>query len=59
MNALLSLNIFAEFALAAVVGVVLFFGLLALPLFVSGEWPQAPDAQQPAQQDDACDPACP
>ena len=38
MSELLSLNIFAEFLLAALLGVALFFGLLALPMFVSGDW---------------------
>ena len=38
MNELFSLNIFAEFLLAALLGVGLFFGLLSLPMFVSGEW---------------------
>ena len=60
MNALFSPNIFAEFALAALVGVALFFGLLALPLFVSGDWPRAADLR--ARQKDragACDPTCP
>ena len=43
MNELLSLNIFAEFLLSALLGVALFFGLLALPMFVSGEWLGAAD----------------
>ena len=43
MNELLSLNIFAEFLLAALLGVALFFGLLALPMFVSGDWLGAAD----------------
>jgi len=44
MIELLSLNIFAEFLLAALLGVALFFGLLALPMFVSGEgWEQPSD----------------
>ncbi len=59
MNALLSLNIFAEFMLAALLGVVVFFGLLALPLFVSGDWPRASAERETAQRDDACGPACP
>ena len=61
MNALFSLNIFAEFALAALVGVALFFGLLALPLFVSGDWPSAAERRARRQKDraGACDPTCP
>ncbi len=43
MTELHSLNIFAEFLLAALLGIALFFGLLALPMFVSGEWLGAAD----------------
>jgi hypothetical protein len=61
MNELLSLNIFAEFLLAALLGVGLFFGLLALPMFVSGERFGA--ANRPGtwqkHRDGACDSACP
>jgi len=61
VNALFSLNIFAEFLLAALIGVALFFGLLALPLFVSGEWPGTADRRAGRQKDRAaaCDPTCP
>ena len=56
MNELLSLNIFAEFLLAALLGVGLFFGLLALPMFVSGEWFGAADCRRTWQthRDGAC-----
>jgi hypothetical protein len=61
MNALFSLNIFAEFALAAVIGIALFFGLLALPLFVSGDWPPAADRRARLQKDRSAarDSTCP
>jgi hypothetical protein len=61
MNELFSLNIFAEFALAALVGVALFFGLLALPLFVSGDWPPAAGRRARRQKDRATarDSTCP
>jgi hypothetical protein len=56
MNELFSLNIFAEFLLAALLGVGLFFGLLALPMFVSGEWFDAADRRRTWQthRDGAC-----
>jgi hypothetical protein len=61
MNELLSLNIFAEFLFASLLGVALFFGLLALPMFVSGEWLGAPDRQETRRthRDRACDSKCP
>jgi hypothetical protein len=57
MNELLSLNIFAEFLLAALLGVALFFGLLALPMFVSGEGLGAADRRgaRRTHSDRACD----
>jgi hypothetical protein len=60
MNELLSLNIFAEFLLAALLGVALFFGLLALPMFVSGEefGSARPGARQ-THRDGASDSTCP
>jgi len=61
MNELLSLNIFAEFLLAALLGVALFFGLLALPMFVSAEWPGAADrrASRRTRRDAAGNSTCP
>jgi hypothetical protein len=57
MNELLSLNIFTEFLLAALLGVALFFGLLALPMFVSGEGLGATDRRgtRPTHRERACD----
>jgi hypothetical protein len=57
MNELLSLNIFAEFLLAALLGVALFFGLLALPMFVSGEGLGAADRRgtRRTHRERACD----
>jgi len=61
MNELLSLNIFAEFLLAALLGVGLFLGLLALPMFVSGEGFGAADRPGAWQthRDGASDSTCP
>jgi hypothetical protein len=61
MNELLSLNIFAEFLFASLLGVALFFGLLALPMFVSGEWLGAADRRGTRRThcDRACDSTCP
>ena len=57
MNDLLSLNIFAEFLLSALLGVALFFGLLALPMFVSGEGIGAADRRgtRRTHRERACD----
>ena len=61
MNALFSMNIFAEFAFAALIGVAVFFGLLALPLFVSGGWPPVADRRVQRRKDraGACASTCP
>jgi hypothetical protein len=60
MIELLSLNIFAEFLLAALLGVALFFGLLALPMFVSGERFSAANRSGTwkTHRDGACDLTC-
>jgi hypothetical protein len=56
-----SLNLFAEFFLAALLGIALFFGLLALPMFVSGEWPGAADRRgsRRTHRERASDSTCP
>jgi hypothetical protein len=61
MTELHSLNIFAKFLLAALLGIALFFGLLALPMFVSGEWPGAADRRgnRRTHRDRAADSTCP
>ena len=58
---LLTLDPFAEFLLAAPLGVALFFGLLALPMFVSGEWFGAADRRWTwkTYSDGGCDSTCP
>jgi hypothetical protein len=61
MHELLSLNVFAEFLLSALLGVALFFGLLALPMFVSGEGLGAADRRgtRRTNRDRVCDSKCP
>jgi len=61
VNELLSLNIFAEFLLAALLGVALLLGLLARPMFVSGERLGAADRRRIRRtlRDRAFDPTCP